>query len=219
MPSTTLRPSANGSIGEWDNDDYTRLSDDSDATYMNKVDDTAARTLFAMPDLPAGAVVVDTVTAYYRMKRTAANATAQTLAQFYINPDYSSGTARTAPDAITTYSDVIANAPGQSGWTPAQWNSVEFGAYKDAGVRGDEDIYVYDLWAIIAYKAGGATLIALILSILGSLGSNLHLSDMPGLISLFNRAQREHFIHGNEAVDLFKAIRAEKYRRYLFLAA
>lgn len=98
------------------------------------------------------------------------------------------------------------------------WSSTNF--QMAAGMPAGVNLALTSLWMELDYAPPSGGWESVIVHFLGPvLGAALLLSDMPRLIAAYNRAARgECVIHGREAVELYRDLRANRYPRHFLLA-
>lgn len=167
-------------------------------------------------DVPAYIGAVASVKCYYRAIESGADATFKAFAR-QANVDGAEDGQQALDAAWTWYTSGALARPGGGSWDRADLlGDFELCLNKDSGAQTG----IVSQWdALIDFTPLSGAWSSLLVSVLGSvLGTGLLLAQMPALISAFNRAARGRvIIHGHEAAELFKDLKANPHRAHCFL--
>ena len=221
MPITTLDPTSAGTYTQWTEVGGVRstlVSDNNDATYIRGVA-SALRDSYQMDNLPAAAAgggVIRSVKSRNRGKYIPG-----CLGHYiFVRLDGTDGSNLTIgmTDSWAWWVSATHSRPGGGSWTVANVNAVEAGV-RARTVTDSGDTYCSEIELQVNWSPATSGWRCLVVCFLGPvLGAGLQLSDMPALISAFNRATRgKHIIHSHEALTMFNDLRANPHRHHLFL--
>jgi len=120
----------------------------------------------------------------------------------------------TWPNAGISNQTTAEIAHPSASWTYPEINAMEVTVVSN-GITANA-LRIHEVDCTVVYIPATGSWESLIVGILGAvLGSQLALSDMPGLIDAYNRAARgKSIIHSHEAVEMYEDLKADKHKRY-----
>ncbi len=217
MSLVQVQPNGNGTYTQWTGNWNPEVIDDDDGTFIFTTTNGHQES-YDFESAPPYLLTIDEVKAYIRGK-SASGGNGEVWHRR--SGSESSAISLNLTNSITW---ILTNAIKEAStdthvWTTALWSNTE----QCVGSLTAQDCWIYKWYANLYGTVATGGWSALIIQLLGTLGAQLALSDMPSLIRAFNYASLCNpitprvLIYSHEAQTVYRALRENRNPVYFFL--